>query len=124
MTALLLDEMIPAKVAQQLRANGIDAAALVERRDLLGYPDEALLELTTLEGRALVTKNVRDFVRLSQRWAAEARAHTGLVMLSTKTFSEPQDWVSAVAAALQAANEEGRLPQPGEVTWLPRAAAP
>lgn len=115
---LLLDEMMSAKIAAQLRERGLDVQAVLERRELVTYPDEALLELATREERTLVTKNIVDFGPLSQQWAADGRSHAGLVFISTKTFPEATGWIGAVTSALALASEQGRLPGPGEVVWL------
>jgi len=88
---LLLDEMLSPKIAVQLRERGVDVQAVLERRELVTYPDEALLELATREQRILVTKNVVDFGPLSQRWTADGRSHSGLILVSTKTFPEAKD---------------------------------
>jgi hypothetical protein len=117
---LLLDEMLSPRIAVQLRERGIDVQAVLERRELVAYPDEALLELATRERRILVTKNVVDFGPLSQQWAADGRSHSGLVLLSTKTFPEARDWIGAVASALAQASDQGQLPDAGEVVWLSR----
>ena len=50
-TRLLLDEMVSAKIAARLREQGLDVQAVLERRELVGAPDEALLELAAREGR-------------------------------------------------------------------------
>lgn len=119
-TRLLLDEMVSAKIASQLRDQGLDVQAVVERRELVGGRDEALLELAADEERVLVTKNVVDFGPLAQQWAATGRVHAGLVFISTKTFPEARDWIGAVTTALARAHEQGRLPGPGDVVWLSR----
>ncbi len=117
---LLLDEMLSARIAERLRASGLDAQAVLERRDLIGAPDEELLDLASREGRILVSKNVVDFAPMSQQWTAGGRRHGGLVLVSTRTFPENRDWVTAVATALAQAHEQGRLPGPEEVFWLRR----
>jgi hypothetical protein len=103
-----------------LRETGLDVEAVLERRELVSYPDEALLELAAREERTLVTKNLVDFGPLSQQWAADGRSHAGLVFISTKTFPEAKDWIGAVASALAHASEQGQQPGPGEVMWLSR----
>ena len=117
---LLLDEMMSARIAVQLRERGLDVQAVLERRELVAYPDEALLELATREERILVTTNLVDFGPLSQRWAADGRSHAGLVFISTKTFPEARDWIGAVSSALAQASEQRRLPDAGDVVWLRR----
>jgi len=119
---LLLDGMMSAVIAVQLRARGLDVQAVLERRELMAYSDEALLELATREERTLVTKNNVDFGPLSQQWAADGRSHAGLVFASTKRFPEARDWIGAVTSALADASEQGHLPAPGEVVRLSRAS--
>lgn len=119
-TRLLLDEMVSARIAVQLREQGLDAQAVLERRDLVGGPDEALLDVATREGRVLVTKNIVDFGPLSQQWAADGRTHAGLLFVSTKTFPEARDWIGAVTSALARAHQQRQMPGPGEVAWLSR----
>jgi len=109
-----------AKFAVRLCGRGLDAQAVLERCELVTYPDEALLELATREERSLVTKNIVDFGPLNQQWAADGRSHAGLVFISSTTFPEAKDWISAVISALAQAHEQGRLPGPGEVAWLTR----
>ncbi len=117
---LLLDEMLSARIAERLRTHGLDAQAVLERRDLIGAPDEALLELASREGRILVSKNVVDFVPMSQQWTADGRRHGGLVLVSTRTFPGTRDWVTGVTTALRQAYEQGRLSGSEEVLWLRR----
>lgn len=117
---LLLDEMMSVKIAEQLRERGLDVQAVLERRELVTFPDEALLELATREERALVTKNIVDFGPLSQQWAADGHSHAGLVFISTKTSPEARDWIGAVTSVLAHASEQGQLPGIGEVLWLSR----
>jgi hypothetical protein len=112
--------MMSARIAVQLREGGLDVQAVLERRELVTYPDEALLEVATREERTLITKNIVDFGPLSQQWAADGRSHAGQVFISTKTFPEAKDWIGAVTSALAHASERGRLPGHGEVVWLSR----
>ena len=52
---LLLDEMISAVEAEQLRAGDFDVEAVSERRELRGLPDDDLFEYAQATQRALVT---------------------------------------------------------------------
>lgn len=115
---LLLDEMLSQKIAERLRAEGVDAEAVVERRELAGTSDEAILELASSEARVLVTKNLVDFVPLAQQWAVIGRTHGGLVLVSTKTFPENRLSVQAIASALIRVCADGEIPAPGQSLWL------
>lgn len=72
---LLLDEMYPATVAEQLRARGHDVVAIHDPgyRRLEGAPDAEVFAVGVAEARAVVTENVPDFRRLE----AEALARGG-----------------------------------------------
>jgi len=84
---LLLDEMYPARLAQALRERGADAEAVDERNPLRGLSDEELLVVAAGEGRALVSENVADFMRLYGEWGAANRRHAGIVIALSSRFS-------------------------------------
>jgi hypothetical protein len=84
---LLLDEMYPARLARALRQRGADAEGADERVPLRGLADEELLVVAEREGRALVSENVADFMRLYGEWAAAGRRHSGIVIALSLRFS-------------------------------------
>ncbi|HWO83280.1 MAG TPA: DUF5615 family PIN-like protein [Solirubrobacterales bacterium] len=84
---LLLDEMYPAHLARTLRERGVDAEAVDERGPLRGLADEELLVIAAREGRALVSENVADFMRLYGEWGASGRNHAGIVIALSSRFS-------------------------------------
>ena len=118
---LLLDEMLPPALAVQLRDRGFDVQTVAERRDLVGAPDETVLEAATSERRIVVTRNIVDFIPLSQQWAAAGRQHAGVVALATKTFPQDRSFLGAATAALDDMLQAGQLPGPGQVVWLSRS---
>lgn len=59
---LLLDEMYPAALADQLRNRGHDVSAVTERREFRSLPDADLFAVAQQERRALVTENIADFI--------------------------------------------------------------
>ncbi len=68
----LLDEDISQRVAEGLRARGIDAVSVQEiGRGGQGVPDEERLAYATEQGRALVTYNRDDFQVLDAKWREE-----------------------------------------------------
>jgi hypothetical protein len=99
---LLLDEMFPKAMADQLNAKGHDVRAVVADVNFFGLPDEEILIGATEAGRALVTANIKDFMPIDARYRATSRAHAGLIMVSTKTFPQSRGYVTAVASALDA----------------------
>ena len=87
---LLIDEMWPRAVAEQVRQHldaGRDAVvAVVERDDLRSRPDAEIFSAAQEEGRAVVTENVRDFRPLAARRQAQGRVHAGLVLTSNRRW--------------------------------------
>ena len=122
---LLLDEMHAPIVAVLLRDRGHEAAAVKERADLIGLPDEDLLRAATADGRAVVTENVKDFAVLHRRIAAEGRRHTGIVFTHPRRFPRAgRNHVRVLADALAVfLSEHGSTLSAAEsfVWWLERA---
>ena len=83
---LLLDEMYPARWARALRERGADAEGVDERSPLRGLADEELLAVAAREGRALVSENVADVMRLYGEWGAAGRRHAGIVIALSSRF--------------------------------------
>ena len=98
---LLLDEMHAPRVAARLRDRGHDAIAVKERAELIGMPDEELLRAATVDERAVVTENVKDFAPLHRYITAAGQRHSGLIFTHPRRFprSAP-DHVQVLAAAL------------------------
>ncbi len=97
---LLLDEMFPEAMAEQLRAKGHDARAVVATPAFAVLPDEEILIGAAEAGRALVTANIKDFMPIDARYRATGRTHAGLIMVSTKTFPQNRTYIVAVTTAL------------------------
>jgi hypothetical protein len=97
---LLLDEMFPGAMADQLCAKGHDVRAVVATPAFAGLPDEEVLIGAAEAGRALVTANIKDFMPIDARYRATGRRHAGLIMVSTKTFPQNRTYGAAVATAL------------------------
>jgi hypothetical protein len=119
-TRLLLDEMFPGAMADQLNAKGHDVRAVVADPNFIGLPDEEILIGATEAGRALVTANIKDFMPIDARYRATNRAHAGLIMVSTKTFPQNRGYVTAVAGALDALLGQDRGVPAGGIVFLPR----
>ena len=85
---LLLDEMYPAVVAEQLRARAHDVVSAhePEYKRLEGAPDEEVFAAALAEDRVLVTENVPDFRRLEADALARGEAHAVLVFTSNRQF--------------------------------------
>ena len=86
MISLLLDEMFPGAIAEQLRAKGHNVLAIVAGPAFIGLPDDQILACATDTGRALVTANIKDSMPPDARHRAAGQTHTGLILVSTRTF--------------------------------------
>jgi endonuclease/exonuclease/phosphatase family metal-dependent hydrolase len=103
---LLLDEMIPAIVAAELRRRGHDVVAVQEPelRHLRGGDDLAVLQHAQGERRALVSDNVPDLLRCHRRLLGAGQRHHGLVLFGNATFPRHrhETFVGRIVAALDA----------------------
>lgn len=118
MTArLLLDEMLGDDIAGQLRTRGHDVLAVVAELGLVGMPDSGLLAHASTDGRAVVTRNIKDFVVLDAHYRASGSLHAGLVLVSTKTFPEDRHAVGALVRSLDKLVSAGGI-EPGAVVFL------
>jgi predicted nuclease of predicted toxin-antitoxin system len=106
---LLLDEMISAAVAEQLRARGRDVVAVQdpELGHLRGVDDCLLLDHAAEEHRAVVTDNIPDFFRCHQRRVDRDEPHYGLLLFTNDTF--PRHRHDAFVGQLLAALEDQLL---------------
>lgn len=117
MTSLLLDEMFGGHVAEQLRFKGHDVLAVVADPPLVALPDSAILAHATAAGRAVVTRNIRDFVALDAEYQAAGSLHGGLVLVSVKTFPEGHRTEGALVRALDKLLSDGGV-GPGCLAFL------
>lgn len=93
--------MLAPAIAGQLRQRSIDAQAVAERPELVGAPDLTVLEVAAIEGRILVTENIRDFVALNALWSAQHRSHAGILLVSTRTFPYSSGRVGRLVLAIE-----------------------
>ena len=115
---LLLDEMFPRAMADQLNAKGHDVRAVVADPEFTGLPDEDVLIGATEAGRALVTANIKDFMPIDARYRAANRGHAGLIMVSSKTFPQSRAYVTAVTTALDILLATDGAIQAGGIVFL------
>ena len=85
---LLLDEMIAATVAEQLRDRGHDVVAVQDAslQHLRGIDDCRLLDHATAGRRAVVTDNVPDVFTCHQQRLERQQPHFGLLLFTNDTF--------------------------------------
>jgi len=83
---LRLDEMYPPAIAEQLRARGHDADAVVERAELRGLPDTEIFALAQTEQRALVTEDIADLSNIANAYDQRGQVHYGLVLVDLNRY--------------------------------------
>lgn len=82
---LLLDEMYPYSIAEQLRARGHDVIAVGERPALRGAPDDTVFATAQEEQRALVTDDI-GFRSIEAEHRARGEAHHGMIFTINRRF--------------------------------------
>lgn len=103
---LLLDEMYPIKLAQELRDQGIDAATVAEL-GMAGRSDADVFGAVADAGYVLLTENVSDFARLCGEHIAAGRHHCGvLIALSSRFSRRPAGYAGIVAAVAAVAADQ------------------
>ena len=75
-----LDEDLSPSIALLLRQGGVDATSAHEVGNSQ-LEDRAQLEYAMREGRAIVTRNVVDFIRLAREAVATNTEHGGIVLV-------------------------------------------
>lgn len=85
---LLIDEMFPAALAEQLRARGHDVESVHDADCEVheGAPDADVFGAAASSGRALVTESVPDFRRLEATALAAGDAVPVLVFTTNRQF--------------------------------------
>jgi hypothetical protein len=117
---LLLDEMFPQAMADQLSAKGHDVRAVVATPVFAGLPDEEILIGAAEAGRALVTANTKDFMPIDARYRAAGRTHAGLIMVAAMTFPQNRAYIAAVTTALNSLLTSTSDELGGQIVFLQR----
>ncbi len=118
---LLIDEMYPAAIAEQLRKAGHDAVSLHDDPETRALDDPAVCGLALSAGRAVVTENAADFLRILRYRAAAGEPAPALVITSNRSF--PRHSASFVGHAVRALcdfceTHQGADAASGAVYWL------
>lgn len=87
---------------------------MTEHPELDRTADELLLRLARDQQRAIVTFDVRDFLRLTARFVVSEGGHSGCILVSSKTF-RPNEF-GAISRSLLALLAE----YPDESDWQDR----
>ncbi len=114
---LLLDEMLPPTIAEQLRNRGHDADTVAEHPELRGLPDPELFAHAQEEARTIVTYNRDDFLALDRGYRHQGRSHHGIVILNPNRFPQGPQTTGPLVASLDTLATTGP-PYPSFVYWL------
>jgi predicted nuclease of predicted toxin-antitoxin system len=112
-----LDENLSPRVAELLRARGIDAVSAHEAGNAQ-LDDPSQLRYAAAEGRVIVTANIVDFVELAAEAIAGNTDHAGIVLVPS-TFRT--DEFSAVAQAVEQIVQQYPGGLTGAVVYVRRA---
>lgn len=99
---LLLDEMLPAVLAEQLRGRSHDVLGVDERPDLRGIPDDELFAHAQDGRRTIVTYNRDDFLALDRQCRDAGRDHHGIVILNPRRFAQGNQTIGTLVGSLDA----------------------
>ncbi len=97
---LLVDQMWPATLAEQLRRRGHDVVAVSEGEDLVHAADDEVFEAARRDGRAVFTENVSDYVPLADDCLRRSEDFFGLVLTSDRSY--PRGHPSTLGRAVRA----------------------
>jgi hypothetical protein len=114
---LLLDEMLAAGIAEQVRGRGHDALAVDETPELRGLADPDLFAQAQEQERAIVTYNREDFLALDREYRSRQREHHGIVILHPRRFPQGAASIGPLVTALANFVEAGP-PYPSFIHWL------
>ena len=92
---LLLDEMYPRRLAEQLRAEDHDVVAVVELPDLVGREDAEVARWARESGRVVVTENVVDYASM------DVEQHAGLLLVNARRWPQNPSGLPRLLTALR-----------------------
>jgi hypothetical protein len=108
---LYLDEDVRPLLAITLRDRGYDVVSAIELEHI-EMPDADHFGFAALEGRALLTFNIRDFVPLASKAMPEGKPFAGLIVSNQLPFGE---LLRRVLRLLGRCDAEGLR---DNITWL------
>jgi hypothetical protein len=116
--ALLLDEMSSPRLAEQLRARGIDCIAVAQDVVLASQDDPPILDAALAAHRVLVTNNVVDFERLRTQRSASDQPVPPLIYTAEAAFPRNRKFIGRLVEALDDAAKHRLVHITGGVLWL------
>lgn len=116
--ALLLDEMFSPRLAEHLRARGVDCIAVAEDVVLASQDVPVVLDAALAANRVLVTNNVVDFERLRTQRSASDQPSPPLIYTSEAAFPRNRRFIGRLVEALEHAAKHRLVHTTGGVLWL------
>lgn len=113
---LYLDENLSPRIAEMLRARGLDATSVHEVGNAQ-LDDGAQLRYASREGRAIVTGNVAHFVLLARDAVATNTEHGGIILVPS---SFRTDEFAAIADGIEQVAREHPAGLAGTVVYVRR----
>lgn len=102
---LLLDEMYPSALADDLHKIEIDAVT-VASIGFAGRPDPDVFAAAIERGRAILTENVGDFTRIAAEHVGAGRHHPGVLIALASRFSRRPPGRPHIVRAIQSLRSE------------------
>jgi hypothetical protein len=112
-----LDETLSPRIAETLRARGLDVVSAHEVPGNTQLDDRSQLLYATGARRAIVTCNIRDFAELTGEFVAANREHAGIVFVPP---SFRTDEFAAIADAVEQMARDYPAGLAGAVVYLKR----
>jgi predicted nuclease of predicted toxin-antitoxin system len=115
---ILLDEMYPPAIAEQLRARGHDVVAITARAELRSLPDDGVFATAQQEQRAVVTENIGDFSSIADAADQRGLPHHGLILVDpTKYVRGNPRTIGRMVTRLDRVLNEHRSDEPVSLCW-------
>jgi len=102
---ILVDEMYPATVADELNAAGIEATTVADLR-LAGASDPEVFDAATAGDYSVLTENVGDFTRIAAEHSTSGHHHPGVLIALSSRFSRRPAGIPSLIAAIEAVADE------------------
>jgi len=105
---LYIDEDVHKKLARALRRRGIDAVSALDV-GLVEVPDAEHLAFATSQGRAVLSFNRGDFVRLHKKYLEQDWGHSGIIVSPQYPLGETLRRMLNLITMLSAEDMKNRL---------------
>ncbi len=113
---VLLDEMYPPSIAEQLRGRGHDVEAVTGRPELRALADPEVFAVAQRERRAVLTENIADFSTIADGHDRRGDPHHGLVLVDPGRYPRGRErTVGRIVTALERLLGEHPGDEPGSL---------